>query len=127
MIDFIEKIIDKIFNFMEYAFSTKKRKLISIGVILTLFVGAVYGNIHYENTRLKHGEVYDKQYDPPSTTWTYINERMTPVHNAAKWVIKYRVYEDETGKFRRGSQEVDETTYHKYTIGDYVDFRNGVQ
>jgi len=123
MLDFIDKIMNGIFNFLDYMFSTRNKKIISISIIVFLIVGGVFANAYYENTRLKHGQVYDKEYDPPSTTWTYINDRMTAVHNAATWTLKYRVYDDVEGKFRNGEQQVDETTYHKFEVGDDVDFR----
>lgn len=87
--------------------------LVAIMIALVIF-GCV--GLFQHVTGINEGVIYQKDYDPPRTTFIYSGKVMVPQYHAADWTLYFK---DDNGN--KNWVNVDETTYHQYDIGDYWD------
>lgn len=87
--------------------------------------------IYKEATEIKSGEVYNKKYHPPYTSYTTstisngnggTSSITTPVHHPERWTIYYRKWSDEKQKWLKGDADVYKEYWESVELGDFVNF-----
>ena len=106
---------------------------LSILVLTIVVFFAIVATLHIyqEVTEPKSGEVYNKRYHPPYTSYTSTvvsngsggsSTITTPIHHPERWTIYYRQWDSDAGKWRKGDADVHKEYFDSVELGDFVNF-----